>query len=143
MSDAIELSISDARVDLGDDQPVELTIVEDIRFDLDVPDLAADVDLTEHAVTIEQRSTTVALDVLDQRVDLTTTAGAIGGNVSYVHHQDLPASTWAVIHNLGRHPSVTVVDTGGTVVHGQVTYVDAMSVSITFAGAFSGRAYLN
>ena len=67
--------------------------------------------------------------------------GLSGAN--YVHQQMVPAATWLVQHNLNRFPSVTVVDSAGTVVIGVVTYATPDSVSIEFSAAFSGSAYLN
>ncbi len=31
----------------------------------------------------------------------------------YVHVQGTPSDTWMIVHNLGRHPSVAVVDSAG------------------------------
>ncbi len=67
--------------------------------------------------------------------------GLSGAN--YVHQQMVPAAIWLVQHNLNRFPSVTVVDSAGTVVIGVVTYATSDSVNIEFSAAFSGSAYLN
>lgn len=61
----------------------------------------------------------------------------------YTHTQSAPSSTWAVVHNLGYFPSVSVVDSGGTVVIGDVIYVSENEVSIEFSSAFGGKAYLS
>lgn len=65
------------------------------------------------------------------------------GDAFYQHEQMVAADTWPVTHNLGKYPSVTVVDSGGNTVIGDVQYVDDNSVVITFSAAFSGVAYLN
>jgi hypothetical protein len=65
------------------------------------------------------------------------------GGVSYEFSQPSPATVWSVAHNLGMHPSVTVVDTGGTVVMPDVHYNDPNTVTVSFGGATSGKAYLN
>jgi hypothetical protein len=62
---------------------------------------------------------------------------------TYVFAQDTPASTWTVAHNLGRFPSVSVVDSAGTAWEGDVTYDSADQLTIRFRGGFSGKAYLN
>lgn len=67
--------------------------------------------------------------------------GLSGAN--YVHNQMVPAATWTVTHNLNRYPSVTVVDSAGSVVIGAVAYVSPDVVSIEFSAGFSGAAYLN
>jgi len=70
-------------------------------------------------------------------------AGLLNHNHSYVHTQGIPASVWTITHNLGRKPSITVVDSGNTVVYGARQYVNDNIVIVTFNGTFSGKAYLN
>lgn len=66
-----------------------------------------------------------------------------GGDLSYVHNQAVPAAVWTVNHNLGKRPSVTVEDSAGTDVVGEVDHVNANTLTITFTAGFSGTAYLN
>ena len=61
----------------------------------------------------------------------------------YVHDQIAASKQWFVNHNLGKHPSVTIVDSAGSVVMGDIEYVDNLNVTITFTAEFSGKAYLN
>lgn len=68
--------------------------------------------------------------------------GSAGG-ASYTYDQMVPATVWHVTHGLNRHPSVVVVDSSGRQVEGDVVYVDANHVTITFTAAFSGLAYFN
>lgn len=69
-------------------------------------------------------------------------AGPAGGE-PYVWDQAIPASTWTIPHNLGRFPSITVVDSSHAVVEGEYEYVDGNNIVLTFSAAFSGTAYLN
>jgi Collagen triple helix repeat (20 copies) len=69
--------------------------------------------------------------------------GAPGADVTYIHIQSVLSATWTVTHNLGKHPSVVVVDSGDTVLIPNVTYLDLNQVSISFGAATSGKAYLN
>ena len=64
-------------------------------------------------------------------------------NDRYIHNQGTAASTWNINHSLNCHPSVTIVDSSGNVVVGDVNYVDTSSLTITFSAAFAGVAYLN
>lgn len=57
--------------------------------------------------------------------------------------QTTPSATWTIVHNLGRFPSVTVVDSAGSEIHGAVLYVDSNNVTISFSAATAGSAYLN
>lgn len=63
--------------------------------------------------------------------------------ITYVHDQALASATWNIHHNLGRFPSVTVVDSSGTVVYGNVQYIDTNNLTISFSVAFGGTAYIN
>lgn len=66
-----------------------------------------------------------------------------GGDVRYVHTQSVASDKWIIDHNLNKFPSVTIVDTSGSMVYGDVHYPSASRVIITFSSAFGGKAYLN
>lgn len=68
-------------------------------------------------------------------------AGA--GDLYYHHQQASPSAEWTITHNLGKFPSVMVVDSAGTVVEGAVEYLDGNVLKVYFASAFGGDAYLN
>jgi hypothetical protein len=65
----------------------------------------------------------------------------VGG--SFVHNQSVSASTWTISHNLGFFPSVSVVDNGGNMVIGDVSYITENQVSISFSASFGGKAYFS
>lgn len=58
------------------------------------------------------------------------------------YDQTVPSDAWTVQHNLGRFPSVTVVDSAGTTVMGDVQYLDENNISIGFSSPFTGKVYL-
>lgn len=62
---------------------------------------------------------------------------------SFIHNQSTASSTWVVQHNLDKHASVTVVDSAGTVVVGQVDYDSLDQITLSFKASFSGKAYFN
>lgn len=57
--------------------------------------------------------------------------------------QSTPESTWSVIHNFGKIPSVTITDTSGNEVEGEITHIDLNSLTVTFSAPFAGFADLN
>lgn len=65
------------------------------------------------------------------------------GSSTYIHTQDSASNIWVITHNLNKYPSVTIVDSAGSVVIGEVVYNDSNKVTVSFIGAFSGKAYLN
>jgi|TARA_R110002020_G_C16179057_1_gene764672 hypothetical protein len=78
----------------------------------------------------------------------TTTLELTTTNITYTHSQTSSSDTWTITHNLGRFPSVAVVDTGNTIVLGSVTYNSSNQLTVTFfsggsALATTGKAYLN
>ena len=71
-------------------------------------------------------------------------AGAgTSGDKTYNHVQSVAASIWTINHNLGKFPSVTVVDSGGTQIEGDVVYDDPDNVTVSFSSPFGGKAHLN
>lgn len=66
-----------------------------------------------------------------------------GGDKTYIHKQVIASNTWEITHNLYKYPSVSVVDTGGNVVIGDVEYTSLNTLVIKFTAPFSGTAYLN
>ena len=70
------------------------------------------------------------------------------GDITFTHNQTSTSSTWVITHNLNRFPSVTVIDSGNSIVIGTVVYNSNKQLTITFfsrgaALAFQGKAYLN
>lgn len=89
--------------------------------------------------TGEPRAPTPA--ITDNSTRMATTAFVQGQN--YVFTQIASSDLWTINHNLGRHPSVTVVDSAGSFVVGEITYIDTNTLQINFSSEFSGKVYLN
>ena len=64
-------------------------------------------------------------------------------SVAFNHQQGISSTTWTIKHNLNFYPNVTVVDSAGTIVEGEITYTNRNSLVLTFQSAFSGNAYLS
>ena len=62
---------------------------------------------------------------------------------TYVHTQRMASNNWTITHNLNKHPAITIVDSGGTVVIGEIEYINLNLVYVKFNGIFSGKAYCN
>ena len=54
-----------------------------------------------------------------------------------------PAKVWLIEHKLDKHPTVSTTTLTGTIVFGQVDYVDSNTITVTFAKPFSGYAHIN
>ena len=81
--------------------------------------------------------------VENQFYDFAVFTLASQGAPTFIFNQANPATTWDITHNLGKFPSITVIDTGNTVVTGEYNYVSNNRVLLTFSAAFDGKAYLN
>lgn len=96
------------------------------------------------SVSIKQtgyNKTTIAKQPAQNNLDIKGLKG--GGDKNYVHTQSTPAASWTVSHNLGKRPAVVVVDSAEDVVYGDIQYINDNTVTLTFSGAFSGKAYFN
>ncbi|MGP1402595.1 MAG: hypothetical protein ACTTKY_00405 [Catonella sp.] len=65
------------------------------------------------------------------------------GDKTYIYTQDVASDIWEITHNLNKHPSITIVDTGNNTVHGDCEYIDKNKLVIKFSFPFSGKAFLN
>ena len=84
--------------------------------------------------------------VVTEKGNSVTVTGVIGGvslDSNFVFVQTTPSATWVISHNLNKYCSVTVVDSADNIVFGEVLYNSLNQVTLTFAGAFSGKAFFN
>lgn len=68
-------------------------------------------------------------------------AGPPGGSY-YVFTQNTPTTVWTIVHNMGIILPVTVIDSSGQEVEGDVDYPDLNTVVVTFSAAVAGVAYI-
>jgi len=76
-------------------------------------------------------------------VDLSHLDDSANADKNYVHNQIASSATWSVSHNLDKFVSVVIVDSAGSVVIGEITYIDTNNVTLNFSAPFSGKAYFN
>ena len=96
-------------------------------------------------------STTYVNDV----ISITTPSGSVSygtpgattevvvPDIAYAHTQGSASATWTINHNLDFYPNVTVADSAGTIVEGEIAYTSRNQIVLTFSAAFSGKAYLS
>ena len=105
------------------------------------------------AIVVKETGNTVSVTevtgttlVANQKGNTVTVTGVIGGvslDANFVYTKGSPSATWVVNHNLNKYCSVTVVDSADNIVVGEVLYNSLNQVTLTFAGAFSGKAFFN
>jgi hypothetical protein len=76
-------------------------------------------------------------------LEVTSSASGTGGTQTHSYPFVTPEAVWTINHNLNRYPAVSCVDDQGNEVFGDVTYMDANTLSISFVDALTGVAYLN
>lgn len=88
---------------------------------------------------------TLTLLSSNDALDITVSANTVTFNVKsgYVFTQGTPSATWTINHNLGKYPSINVVDESNDEVVGAVNYTNNNQIVVTFSAAFSGKAFLN
>ena len=117
------------------DVNVEFVLAPDVTF---VADLRVDKPIKDHS-QLEGRNepgqhsigSIVGLEESLARAD------------THIYEQGVASDEWVIVHNLNKYPSVTVVDSAGTVVLTAVSYDSENQCTIRMNGAFKGKAYLN
>lgn len=62
---------------------------------------------------------------------------------TFIYEQAVPNTEWVITHNLGKFPSVTVVDSAGNVFFSVVKYINENTCVVTMNMPMNGTAYLN
>lgn len=106
------------------------------------------------SVTVMAASASVALGVIryDVPQDLTPEQKqqaqenlgiGSGDDKHFTFTQSIASDLWTIQHDLGKYPSVSIVDSSENEVVGDVTYLTKNKLTISFTAPFSGKAYLN
>ena len=129
----------------------------------------AEVTVTDEVVEVQEDGAQVTVEVTEQAVEIlehpSTLQGPVGpqgiqgpqgvagptgpvgpsgeGDLNFTYTQTSPSDEWTITHNLGKFPSVSVTDSGGSKWQTEVEYVDENTCIVRFSAAFSGKAYLN
>ena len=104
-----------------------------------------DIEVIEAPRTVDTEMSNTSENPVQNKVIKSYVDANIGTGIDkkYTHTQISASNNWIINHNLNKFPSVTVVDSGGTIVIGEISYININSVSISFNGIFSGKAYCN
>lgn len=92
-------------------------------------------------MAVDVTSTTTDRTVTLTYRDNTTIADSF--KYAHIHNQSISSLEWTITHNLGKYPSVTIVDSSNAEVIGEVEFVDSNILKVKFSAAFSGKAYIN
>lgn len=82
--------------------------------------------------------------LVDWIVDICQSIKTVSGSDKhYQHTQNEASDTWIIRHNLGKCPSVVVVDSGGNEWKTGVKHLDTNTLVVKMNVPFSGTAYCN
>jgi|TARA_R100000084_G_C4632201_1_gene138961 hypothetical protein len=94
-------------------------------------------------LTLSYRSGNGSL-VTNQFYSILLYSGSQDKDFTYNRNNNGGASTtWSIQHNLNKFPSVMITTNAGEQVQANISHTDKNNLTITFAGAVSGYAYLN
>ena len=65
------------------------------------------------------------------------------GTPTFIFNQAVASTQWDIQHNLGKFPSVSVINNNNVVINGEIKYIDNNNIQLNFSAGFSGKAYLN
>lgn len=75
---------------------------------------------------------------------LIVSAPAVVTATSYTHTQAAASASWTITHNLGYFPGgVSIIDSAGSKVYGDVTFISENQLVVNFSSAFGGKAYIS
>ena len=89
---------------------------------------------TPNRVTVDQDSPNLVV--------VRSTSPSTANTRRFVHTQSSASTEWVITHTLGGRPSITIVDSAGTVVYGEIQYLSNTQIEVSFSAPFSGYAYL-
>lgn len=69
--------------------------------------------------------------------------GTASAGAFFHYINGVPSTDWVINHNLGFFPNVTTIENTGDIMEGEIVYVDANTVTVHFAYAVDGDAYLS
>lgn len=117
---------------------------EDIADDAEIarsklsPDVVASLDLADTAVQ------EIGTSINNGNITIVRSGNAVDITSStHVFEIADAATVWHIVHNMQKWPSVTVVDSAGTVVDCEIAYLDYNTCEARMNAAFKGTAYLN
>ncbi len=122
-------------------QFVPFTFVDGVYYDSSTT-LKDELDTKLEATNIEAGNY-ITIDSTANGLRINADLSSVTSDKTYLHVQTTASNTWVIPHNLNKYPSVSVIDSAGNEVDGDVIYNSVNQITIVFKGAFKGSATLN
>lgn len=134
-------------IDLGTSNDVTIKMPSDIRAGiLNIACYGEIIEEDEDGAKVfikKVETTSYSIPIVESGIDEDDLKIDIVGDKNYVHEQLRASNEWNVNHKLKKYPSVSIIDSAGTNIIGEVTYLDENSLRINFSSIMSGKAFLN
>lgn len=114
-----------------------------VTSDRDPTDFDTNYEVLTHWINDSTGSVFILVSNKGRAVWSIITDSSENKDLNYEYTQSTASLLWEINHNLGKHPSVNVVDSNGDSVIGELVYSTDNSLSIKFSTPISGIAYLN
>jgi len=59
---------------------------------------------------------------------------------NFVFDQAIASNTWVITHNLSKYPSVTIVDSAGDEIEGDISYQNTQQLTVVFSASFGRKS---
>lgn len=66
-----------------------------------------------------------------------------GSDKNYIYEQTEPKSIWIITHNLGKYPSIDIIDDNNIIIMGEIEYISENKIIARFNKEYTGKAILN
>lgn len=116
------------------DENVECSISEE-NENINIDDVSVDDEIINCSMSEGYENINIGV------TDVVTVTG--NGDKNFVYEQQSASSTWDITHNLNKLPSITVIDSAGSVIQGEYEEVDENRVILYFSAPFTGKAIMN
>ena len=94
-------------------------------------------------INVSNKHNSFSVDINTSKTNQSVNVDMLSADKHFTYVQSFASDEWVIEHNLQKHPSVTIVDSAGTVVIGDVLYLSVNKLVVSFSAPFSGKAYLN
>lgn len=134
-------------IDLGEENDVTIKMPFGIKAG--ILKVACYGEITEededgNKIFVKKAETNIySIPIAETGIDDDDLESTIEGDKFFLFKQMESKDEWIINHKLKKYPSVSIIDSAGTNVTGEVTYLDENSLRINFSSIMSGKAFLN
>lgn len=134
-------------IDLGEENDVTIKMPSGIKagiLKVACYGEIAEEDEDGNKIFVKKAETNIySIPIVETGIDDDDLESTIEGDKFFLFKQMESKDEWIINHKLKKYPSVSIIDSAGTNVTGEVTYLDENSLRINFSSIMSGKAFLN